>query len=107
MAEGDRREKELADGLRRLAAANGIKFREPLQIDSNGEFHLAVSNGTARDGSGDPCGQFGERIVSLLNKSDGARCGFMTTNQMSPENGWCRLNHFEAQSILEEVDHAL
>lgn len=99
-----RRENALADGLRKLAAANGIQFREPLSIDGNGEFHLAVSNETAQDSKHDPCGGFGEVIARLLNDSGGARTGIQPTRYMSPENGWCRLNHFAAQSILEKVN---
>ena len=101
--EGQRRQQALADGLRRLAAANGIKFREPLQIDSNGEFSLAVSNGTDRDGPQDGCGEFGEVIAELVNKSGGARTGIHPTKHMGANNGWCRLEHFAAQSILEKV----
>lgn len=59
MTDASRRESALADGLRRLAWKEGITFREPLQMDSNGEFSLAVSNGTARDGKHDVCGKFG------------------------------------------------
>ncbi len=100
LAEGDRREIALAEGLRRLAAANGIKFREPLQIDSNGEFSLAVVGSDPQHPNA--CGKFGETIAALLNESGGARCGILPTKYHSAENGWCRLNHFAAQSILEK-----
>ena len=104
LPEGRRREAALADGLQQLAARCGIKLREPLQIDSNGEFHLAVSNGTDCDGPKDPCGRWGEEFAALLNWSKGARCGYAPTQHHAPENGWCRLNHFAAQAMLEKAE---
>ena len=102
MQQGDAREKALAEGLRRLAKAHGIILREPLQIDSRGEFSLSVSNGTARDGQSDACGCYGVPLAALIAKHS-PRTGYAPTSFMSPENGWCRLHHFSVQAMLEEA----
>jgi hypothetical protein len=98
--QGDAREAALADGLRELAACFGVTLREPLHIDSNGEFSLVVSNGTARDFAGDPCGQYGKEFADLIARYN-PRMGLTPSRFMSPENGWCRMNHFDAQTMLE------
>jgi len=89
--EAIRREKALADGLRRLAKDKGKTFEEPLQITSLGEFLLVARGG------------FGGDIAVLLNASGGARTGINPTRYLEATNNWCYLNHFAAQSILEKV----
>ncbi len=101
LEEGRRREEELAEGLRRLAKAHGIAFRERLHINSNGEFSLSVSNGTERDGEKDPCGQYGEALAAILSKH-GLRCGMFPSHHISPCNGWGYMNHFTVEEMLEE-----
>ena len=94
LQESQRREDALREGLRSLAASEGIEFEGGLHIDSNGDFNLVVSNHRG----------FGPRIAALLNLSGGARTGIFPTRHLLPTNNWCRLNHFAAQSILETVN---
>jgi hypothetical protein len=101
--QADAREAALAAGLRRLAKRHGIAFREPLQIDSRGEFPLVVSNGTPKDGPQDFCGQYGEALAAVISRHN-PRTGRVPTSYMSPENGWCRMNHFDVQAMLEEAN---
>jgi hypothetical protein len=102
--ESQRRAAAIADGLRQLAKRCGITLREPLTIDSNGEFSLAVSNGTERDGECDPCGQWGAGFAAHLNASGGARCGIYPTTHHHERGGWRRINHFAAQVMLEQAE---
>lgn len=92
-----KREAALAKGLTAIALNYGVVLQQPLQIDSNGEFSIvAVKEGQ------DPrygCGQFGEKFAAALGKN--WRSGINTADfNMLPENGWCRLNHFEAEKIV-------
>lgn len=99
---GKHREQMLAGGLRQLALYHGIKFREPLQIDSNGEFSLVAEHPTAERGfMGDPCGEYGERFAALLSKHN-PRTGIMPTKHLHSKDGWCRINHFDVERMLNE-----
>lgn len=100
--QGQAREEALASGLRRLANAHGITFREPLRIGASGNFMLAVSNGTERDGKADACGKYGTALAGLISRHN-PRTGYAPTATMSPEGGWCYMNHFDVQSMLEEA----
>jgi hypothetical protein len=98
------RESMLATGLRILGAKHGLLFREPLQIDSNGEFSLVAAG--ADDGpypswGSQPCGTYGASFVALLNKHN-PRTGMLPTKYMDPSNGWCRINHFDVERMLNE-----
>jgi hypothetical protein len=96
---GDYRAHHLADGLRELAKKHGIKFREPLHIDTNGEFHLTVSNGTAHDGPNDGCGKYGT-LLPILNRHN-PRTGIRSTSNMG-DSGWCMMNHFDVERMLND-----
>lgn len=94
---GRLRESKLADGLRALAVRHGIKFREPLHIDSNGEFPLVVI------GTEEPfCGQYGEKLARIIG-AHRPRTGIHAQegNYMLAENGWCYMNHFDVERMLE------
>jgi hypothetical protein len=98
---GDYRAHHLAEGLRELAKKHGIKFREPLHIDTNGEFHLTVSNGTPHDGPNDGCGRYGTLAPILVKYRP--RTGIYPTKHLSAEHdGWCMMNHFDVEKMLNE-----
>ena len=96
------REANLAKGLRELARLHGIIFREPLGINSNGEFSLVVSNGTPRDSSIDPTGQYGVKLAEIIGRFH-PRTGYAPANSIDPSNGWCYMNHFDVERMLESV----
>lgn len=98
---GRKRELMLAAGLRQLAIIHGITFREPLQIDAAGEFSLVVALPGERGMKSDPCGEYGETFVALLNRHN-PRTGIFPTKHMDPRNGWCRINHFDVERMLNE-----
>ncbi len=89
---GQKREQLLASGLRTLGAKFGLLFREPLYIDSNGEFSLVVDHDVR---------SYGQPFVDLLNKHN-PRTGVRPTKYMDPRNGWCRINHFDVERMLNE-----
>ena len=93
---GNHREQMLAAGLRQLAPLHGIRFREPLQIDSNGEFSLVCATDIV---GASPV--YGESFVALLNKHN-PRTGILPTKYMDPRNSWCRINHFDVERMLNE-----
>lgn len=90
---GQKREQLLASGLRTLGAKFGLLFREPLYIDTNGEFSLVVDH----DVRG-----YGQPFVDLLNKHN-PRTGIKPTKYMDPRNNWCRINHFDVERMLNEA----
>lgn len=95
-AAGREREKLLALGLRLLGQQFSIKFKEPLQIDANGEFSLVCET--------DIVGMlpfYGVAFVALLNKHN-PRTGILPTKHMDPANNWCRINHFDVERMLNE-----
>lgn len=103
--QGKARGEALAEGLRILAARYGVKFREPLHINAKGEFFLVVSNGTERDGPNDPCGQYGEGLAALIGKH-GSRTGaiyYGYHHHREASAGWCWMNHFAIQAMLEDA----
>lgn len=93
------REAKLVQGLRQLATKYGTTFREPLQIDSRGEFSLVISNRTTHDGATDPTGQYGEPLAELLSQFN-PRTGTALTRFLLPENGWCYMHHFDVERML-------
>lgn len=101
---GRKREQLLASGLRTLGAKHGIRFREPLQIDTNGEFSLVVLLNPEDEhtpSASVQCGSYGVSFVALLNKHN-PRTGIRPTKHMDPRNGWCRINHFDVERMLNE-----
>lgn len=80
------REEQLATGLRTLATSHGVKFHEPIQIDSRGEYLLSVSSG------------FGT-LAEVLNKYS-PRTGTHPTRHLIPQNCWCMMNHFDVEEML-------
>lgn len=93
---GRHRENMLAGGLRELAMLHGIRFREPLYIDGNGEFSLVCCSDIVGKA---PC--YGQPFVALLNKHN-PRTGIYPTKYMDPRNNWCRINHFDVECMLNE-----
>lgn len=96
---GRRREQRLAQELIALAKKHGVVLREPLQIDTNGEYCLAVSNGSVNDGPSDPCGDFGAlaKVLSKYRPRTGAR-----PSKVYSYDGWCYMNHFDVEKMIEE-----
>ena len=93
---GYKRETLLAAGLRTLASRFGLRFREPLYIDTNGEFSLVCCSDIVGKA---PC--YGQPFVDLLNKHN-PRTGVYPTKYMDPSNNWCRINHFDVERMLNE-----
>lgn len=95
-----RREARIANALIRIARKHGVNLRKPLTIDANGEFSIVASNNTPNDGPNDACGQF-RTFAAVLSKYS-PRTGIVPTSHLSPENGWCRMNHFNAERLVNE-----
>jgi hypothetical protein len=100
---GKRREALLARGLRELAASQGIKLKEPLHINSLGEFLLAIESPQF-----DPANRqgFGDILARLLTEHK-ARTGCPGPNTLCPENRWAMINHFAAAQMLETAAKTL
>lgn len=89
--QGRTREVALAQGLMRLAEKYEVEFEAPLHINSNGEFRLVLAGGA----------RFGDELAGILSKYR-PRCGVHPTNHLDGMNGWCYMNHFNVQQMLEE-----
>lgn len=96
------REATLAEGLVIMAARMGCdlngfignnppRHRQPIQIDSRGEFCIYAMNESG----------FGAEFAEALNQSNGARTGIATTNMIDPMGRWCMLNHFAAENMVK------
>lgn len=102
----DERETHLASALRAMAECCGMTLEDPLHVNSNGEFSLVVANpkGPARWYGSPP---FGESFASYLTAHH-ARTGFPGPNTIDPSNGWCYLNHFDAERMVNAFyDHQI
>lgn len=64
------RELRLAQGLRDLAAKHGKTFKEPLAIDSRGEFNLFIEPDPPQPGFPGACGQYGDALAALVMDTD-------------------------------------
>lgn len=99
--EGQRRTEAMADGLRQLAERHGIKFREPLHPNANGEFSLVVEGSKPGE-----TGHYGEAVAALIAKH-GSRTGVIGYgyhNHRAASDGWCWMNHFAVQRMLEDAE---
>lgn len=100
---GFARERNIAMALRAMAAAQGITLVEPVQVDSNGEYSVIAAHPEGHVLT-HGCGKFGEAFARALTEHK-ARTGVVAT-AISPDNGWCRLNHFEAEKMVREYHAA-
>lgn len=92
------RETILASGLRALATRCGITLKEPLQIDSNGEFFVSVVSPHA--GHPSACGHFGVEFAAAISHVP-RRYGIQSTDvPAEPSNGWTRINHFDVEKLI-------
>lgn len=93
------REAAIANSLRELANCFEIKLQEPLRIDSRGEFSIVAmpeNGGDIRMG----CSKFGEGFAAILSQCE-TRTGIdANRSKVLPENGWTRINHFEAEKMI-------
>jgi hypothetical protein len=92
----DAREAALAAGLAAMAEDFGVKLQQPLHVDSRGELRIVALHPDGRSPSMG-CGQFGEFAEKLSQHQ--ARTG-VTPGRISPENGWCLMNHFDVSRML-------
>lgn len=84
-----RRENALCEALIYLAASHGCTLKPIHCIDSQGELFLSV----ASEG-------FGEAFAEVLS-SIPTRTGVQGSQiEVLPENGWCRIHHFDAERIV-------
>ncbi len=95
------RETALANGLRHLAASFGKEFKEPLQIDSNGEIDLIISDPLNQWSTS--CGRYGDALAKVLSPH-GPRTGIVPASSIDGLNGWCRMNHFGVAAMLEQFE---
>jgi hypothetical protein len=91
------RQDALGKALVAMAEDHGVTLQSPLYLDSNGEFSITAlhpNGGSPLQG----CGPFGEEFAAALTRHK-ARTG---TNPgiLCADNGWCRLNHFEAEKMV-------
>lgn len=99
------REALLAKALRELARGFGITLQEPLQINSRGEFSLAVLRADGRDPHHAGTGTWGTEFVDILNRHE-PRTGQLPGVQ-DAHGGWCWMNHFQVEKMVREVYAAL
>ena len=93
----DVREPALSRALVAMAADHGVDLEAPLHIDSNGEYSIIAKNPNG------PlllhgCGKFGAAMAAALTQHM-ARTG-VAPGTIAGDNGWCRLNHMQAEKMV-------
>ena len=91
----------LTEGLQALAAEYG-KEADVSGINARGEFSFSVIGPEGR-GPGRPSGQYGEELAAWLSTVPRRTGVAMTSAAVMPENGWCWVNHFDAERLLNAV----
>lgn len=92
----DVREHYLPEAVYRMAELFGIRLKEPLQIDANGEMMIvSVDNGSEVVQRV----HFTQAYADVLNKHN-PRCGVQPGAHIMEGNSWTRLNHFEAEKMV-------
>jgi hypothetical protein len=93
------REAALARALVAVAADQGVILQEPLHIDALGEYSIVALRTTGSNPQVAGSAQFGPGFAELLSRFR-ARMG-IAPGHISDFNGWCRLNHFEAERLVK------
>lgn len=89
----DARERQIVLALNAMAADYGIDLKQPLRIDSRGEFYLIAKGG------------FGS-MAAFMNQHR-PRTGVAAGATLLPENGWCYMNHFDAERMVQQYGSTL
>lgn len=100
----DAREPALAAALSALAEAHGVVLQQPLQVDANGEYSVVAVNPKGPSllhGAG----PFGQDFAAALTRAQ-ARTG-IAPGALCASNGWCRLNHLQAEKMVLEYAQKL
>ena len=103
VAVAGKREIALANGLRLLARWHSKEFREPLSINSVGEIELIIKNPDAAEEQAGFCGRYGDALAARIARYN-PRTGTQPSNHMSPDNGWCYMNHFDVERMLTDFE---
>lgn len=98
---GNQREAAIVAGLHGLAAHFG-KDIDFTRIDANGELDFNIK-GEFRGF----CGEYGEELAAVISQVPRRTGIYPTDGSVLPENGWCRINHFDAERLLKIVGHDL
>jgi hypothetical protein len=97
----DQRETALVEGLHGLAEEYGRKLCYT-RIDAHGEMNFNIV-GADGEGANRANGRYGEELAEWLSQVP-RRTGVNSTNApVLPENGWCRINHFDVERLLNLV----
>lgn len=93
------REALLGTALSAIASDQNLILQEPLQIDARGEFSIVALKRLGSNPRVEGCAQFSVTLAELLTRFN-SRTG-VSPGVISPVNGWCLLNHFEAERLVK------
>lgn len=96
------REGWIAQGLAALAEQHGVRLKDHLHIDSRGEYLLAARRQDQPAGSLDVSAGPFKTFAEVLNRYQ-PRCGLLPVAVLTPDSGWCYLNHFQAEAMVLEA----
>lgn len=94
------RETLLGECLYELAKEQGVVLQRPLSIDARGEFRLVALKSATSNPNVEGTAPFGAVLGGLLTRHF-ARTG-THPGSISAANGWCMLNHFDAERMVRE-----
>jgi hypothetical protein len=90
----------IAQALQAVAHELGADLKEPMHIDSRGEYAILAKRAEgAVAASYDAVGHYGEAFVEVLNRYS-PRTGIFAGAILSASCGWCYLNHFDAEKLV-------
>lgn len=97
------REAALCEALVQMAASLNCMLEHPISIDSRGELRVVTKGKTLREAGSSP---YGAEFVSWLNTAN-PRTGVAPGAHLLPESGWCYLNHFDAEKLVQRYAASL
>lgn len=103
VSKGAEREHALADAFIALSECYGAKLKPIRWIDANGEFSvvaLAENDEDKRSGFTGHYGQAFARVLSCIPTRTGSKA---FVSNVLPENGWCHINHFDAEKLVNAL----
>lgn len=92
-----KRESALCEALVQMAQSLGCDLELPISIDSRGELRIVTKGKGLREAGS---GQYGLAFSEWLNTAN-PRTGVQPGAHLLPESGWCYLNHFEAERLVQ------
>lgn len=102
-----KRERAIGESLLLLGRCFGIDLDPYLCVNSLGEISLNVEPESPAEKRINAVGEYGKNFALFLSQYSTRTGVSMTKGHVHPENGWCWINHFQAEKMLMDFSHQL